>query len=106
MVDPLKDMTAELLAVRSGFKTMPQALAEMGFDAEVQLAEIAKFNTLVDDLGVILDTDARRMARGGTPVDARQNAAVQLAARPGDQGPPPADDEPDPTAPDPDPAEE
>jgi lambda family phage portal protein len=40
-VDPLKDNTADQIAVRSGFKSLPEALAERGFDAEETAEEQA-----------------------------------------------------------------
>jgi lambda family phage portal protein len=65
-VDPLKDATADLLMLRSGTLTLPQAVAKQGYDPRRQLAEIAEFNALLDALGIVLDSDPRRMTKAGT----------------------------------------
>jgi capsid protein len=80
MVDPLKDAMAIRLMTRMGLKTWGQAVAEEGYDPETQSAEIAKWNAVADDLGLILDGDARRTAGTGAAQDATQNAAVEIAA--------------------------
>lgn len=83
LVDPMKDTLALIAQVRAGFMTMPQAIAEMGYDPRKQVAEIVEFNKLVDQAGVILDTDPRRITAIGTPNDPKQLAAVELGAKPG-----------------------
>ncbi|UJX46633.1 phage portal protein [Xanthobacter sp. YC-JY1] len=64
-IDPLKDLTADILAVRSGRMTVPQFIAGWGNDPETQLAEIARVNGLIDGLGLVLDTDPRKTSRAG-----------------------------------------
>jgi lambda family phage portal protein len=64
-VDPLKDAQADLLMIRSGTMTLPQAIARQGYDPERQLEEIADANTLLDRLGLVLDSDPRRMTKTG-----------------------------------------
>jgi hypothetical protein len=44
------------------------------------MAKIAKANKKAKELGVILDTDPRYVAKSGGAQDVKQNAAVQLAA--------------------------
>lgn len=65
-VDPLKDMTADILAVRSGRMTMHQFIASWGNDPISHLGEIKAANDLLDGMGIVLDTDPRRVARAGT----------------------------------------
>lgn len=65
MVDPNRDTLALIAQVRAGFKTMKQAIAEMGWDPVSQVAEIAAFNKMVDQAEVILDTDPRRISSAG-----------------------------------------
>ena len=76
-VDPLKDQAAEQLAIRSGFKSRAQVVAERpgGRDVEDVDAEIAEDNTRADDLGLVFDSDPRKTASSGTAQKA-QDAAL------------------------------
>lgn len=80
MVDPLKDALAVKEQLRLGLLTWPQAVAQMGWEPRRQLAQIAEWNDAMDDVGVILDADPRRTAKSGGAQDARQNAAIEIAA--------------------------
>lgn len=80
MIDPGKEIDAAIASVRAGFETWDQVVASFGYDPERQVAEIARHNARVDEAGVILDSDPRRMARGGNANDAKQNAAVEIGA--------------------------
>lgn len=64
-VDPLKDVQADILAVRAGLMTLKEAIARQGYDPAQVLAEVAATNAELDRLGVILDTDPRRATRTG-----------------------------------------
>lgn len=59
MIDPVKETNAMALQVRNGFISYQEALRQLGYDPEDTLAEIAAFNKILDDLGVILDSDPR-----------------------------------------------
>jgi lambda family phage portal protein len=74
-VDPIKDFTALLLAVRAGFISLPQAIASLGDDKDTVLGEIADSNKLLDELGIVLDSDPRKVAKTGVsqPTDPTQN---------------------------------
>jgi len=64
-VNPVQDQQAHLSAVRAGFKTKGQVAMEMGRDpAEVE-DEIAAENARADELGLVLDSDPRKVARSG-----------------------------------------
>ncbi len=65
-VDPLKDQMAELIAVRAGFKSRAQVIAESGRDIETVDAEIAEDNKRADELGLIFDSDPRKTAKSGS----------------------------------------
>lgn len=65
-IDPVKDMTADILAVRSGRMTVAQFFASWGNDPMTQLEEIQKYNKLLDDMGIVLDIDPRKVARAGS----------------------------------------
>lgn len=64
-IDPLKDLTADILAVRSGRMTQDQFVAAWGNDPQSQLEEIARINAEYDRLGLVLDTDPRKTSRAG-----------------------------------------
>lgn len=64
-VDPIKDLMGELIEIRSGLKLLARSLAERGMNAEDHLRELAKMNSLIDDLGLALDSDPRRLTDSG-----------------------------------------
>jgi len=64
-VDPVKDATATLLRLRTGTLTLRQAIAEQGYDPDAQLDQIAEINRLLDERGIVLDCDPRRVTRRG-----------------------------------------
>jgi lambda family phage portal protein len=64
-VDPLKDAMADLLAMRSGTMTLAQAIARQGHNPDAVLAEIAAMNAKLDALGVVLDSDPRKVTKTG-----------------------------------------
>ncbi|HWW46554.1 MAG TPA: phage portal protein [Xanthobacteraceae bacterium] len=65
-IDPMKDMQADIMAVRSGRMTWPQFVAAWGYDPDVQLDEIELWTKEFDRRDVALDIDARRPAKGGS----------------------------------------
>ncbi|OSM07359.1 putative phage portal protein, lambda family [Magnetofaba australis IT-1] len=64
-VDPMKDVQAEMLAVRAGFMSLKEAIARQGYDPNQVLAEISATFGELDDLGITLDTDPRKATRNG-----------------------------------------
>lgn len=64
-VDPWKDQKAEQLAVRCGFKSRSQVVAERGGDVDMVDAEIAEDNARADELDLIFDSDPRKTATSG-----------------------------------------
>lgn len=79
-VDPLKDALAIKAQLRLGLMNWGQAVAEAGWDPRQQARDIARWNAVHDDAGIILDGDARRTGGGGSAQDAAQNAAIEIAA--------------------------
>lgn len=65
-VDPQKDAMADLLAIRSGTMTLAEAIARQGRNPDAVLAEIAATNAKLDELGIVLDTDPRRVTKTGS----------------------------------------
>jgi capsid protein len=64
-VDPYKDSVATLNRLRTGTLTLRQAIAEQGYDPDAQLAQIADINRLLDERGIVLDCDPRRVTQAG-----------------------------------------
>jgi len=58
-VDPLKDIKAQVMAVRAGFKSRSEVVSEQGYDAEAIDREIAADNRRADSLGLEYDSDPR-----------------------------------------------
>jgi lambda family phage portal protein len=59
-VDPLKDIKAQTMAVRAGFKSRAEVVSEQGYDADAIDREIAADNTRADSLGLSYDSDPRK----------------------------------------------
>lgn len=59
LTDPTREIPAMAKAVRAGFKSYPEAMRELGFNAKKVLKEIADTNALLDSLKITLDTDPR-----------------------------------------------
>jgi len=65
-VDPQKDAMANLLAIRSGTATLAEVIAQQGRNPDAVLAEIAATNAKLDELGLVLDSDPRRVTKTGS----------------------------------------
>lgn len=63
--DPIKDLMAEVIEIRSGLKLLARALAERGINSDEHLTQIASMNTIIDQLGLALETDPRRLTDSG-----------------------------------------
>lgn len=65
MIDPTKEIASLKDEVRSGFKSLPEAIRERGLDPDIVLEEIAESNTKLDVLKIVLDTDPRQITAQG-----------------------------------------
>lgn len=65
MIDPVKETQALKMAIRSGIKTLPEAIRETGHDPDQHFAEIQETNETLDKLEIILDTDPRKVDNTG-----------------------------------------
>jgi lambda family phage portal protein len=65
-VQPNIETEAIKKQVRSGFMTLPDAIMAHGHDPEEFLEEYAATNKKLDEHGIVLDTDPRRIGGGGT----------------------------------------
>lgn len=74
-VDALKDATADMMMVRTGTMSLKEAIARQGRNPDAMLDEIAETNALLDKLGIILDSDPRKVSRAGL-TQARAPGAV------------------------------
>jgi lambda family phage portal protein len=92
MVDPLKDTMALLTQIRAGFVPPQDGPGQFGYDADEVMVDLVKWQSALDDGGVILDTDPRRVAKSGAAHDAAQNAAIEIAATGAAFPTPPADE--------------
>lgn len=68
MIDPVKETAATIEAIRGGLISWQEAVRELGYDADVLLAQIAEDNKKFDLNKIILDSDARqpKVAPAGT----------------------------------------
>lgn len=64
-VDPLKEVTADLLEVRGGLAPRSEKAGERGWSLDLLDAEIAKGNASADKYGLVLDSDPRITAKNG-----------------------------------------
>jgi lambda family phage portal protein len=80
MIDPLKDTTALVAQVRAGFVPQAEAVGAFGYDFRSTIEAIRQSNEMLDDAGLALDTDPRRVAKSGVVQDAGQMAAIEIAA--------------------------
>jgi capsid protein len=78
-VDPLKDATADLIAMRSGTLTLAQAIARQGYNPDAVLAEHAAMAKKLDASGLVFDSDPRRTAKSG--IQQQQDAAADPETR-------------------------
>lgn len=66
MVNPREETENVKDRLRSGLVTWPDALRELGItDPTAHANEIAKANTLIDELGLVLDCDPRKVSNAG-----------------------------------------
>lgn len=64
-IDPSTEGLAIQRNVRTGITTMQEELRARGLDPAAVLAEIKAWNTVIDEKGIILDSDPRKMTQAG-----------------------------------------
>lgn len=69
LVDPMKDTEAVKSQIRAGLMTWTEAVSEMGYDPETQVAEIQRINAMLSKAGIVLDIDPRLVTANGQAVD-------------------------------------
>lgn len=80
MIEPDKEGLAIMRIVRTGLQSWSDAVRERGYDPDELLAEMASDNTKFDELGIVLDSDPRKMTQQG------QFQTGDLARQPGATG--------------------
>lgn len=65
MVDPVRETPAKVLAIRSGLESLEEAIMEAGKDADELLRQKQTDNKKIDVLGLILDSDPRKVNASG-----------------------------------------
>jgi lambda family phage portal protein len=65
MVNPLQDVQADLLETRVGFASPQQMIAKRGYDPAAIIEEWAAHAEATDALGLIFDSDPRKVSKGG-----------------------------------------
>ncbi|GHF71123.1 phage portal protein [Seohaeicola zhoushanensis] len=64
-VNPWQDAQTDLLETRAGFSSLPQQIAKRGYDLREVLEEQIKALKIADELGLVLDSDPRKVTRVG-----------------------------------------
>jgi lambda family phage portal protein len=65
MVDPANEGLAVQRNIRTGIVTLSESIRERGYDPDELLNEMAEDNKKLDKLGIILDSDPRKMSQAG-----------------------------------------
>jgi lambda family phage portal protein len=79
LLDPDAEGTALQRLVRIGALTWPEMVRERGYDPDDVLREIADWNARFDALGVVLDSDPRKVSQQGQPSPAAKSTAPEPA---------------------------
>lgn len=65
MIDPTREIPALINGVRGGIISLQEVHRQSGYDSETVLRQMAEDNKLIDELGLILDSDARKTMKAG-----------------------------------------
>lgn len=84
LVDPTREIPAQIKAIRGGLQTLFGGIREMGYEPEEFLQEFAAGNDLLDKLGIVIDSDPRKITNGGqaqatADIDTTDNDAADKA---------------------------
>uniref|UniRef100_UPI0028EB8E5B phage portal protein n=1 Tax=Bradyrhizobium sp. SZCCHNRI2007 TaxID=3057281 RepID=UPI0028EB8E5B len=89
-IDPMKEMQADILAVRSGRMTWAQFVLAWGVDPDTQLDEIEAWFKEIDKRKIVLDTDPRAAlastkggARNESETEVNTNVDTKSGGKPG-----------------------
>lgn len=65
MIDPTREIPAQINAVRGGIMSLQEVHRQNGYDSDQVLQQMADDNKRIDNLGLILDSDARKTMKAG-----------------------------------------
>lgn len=82
MIQPAEEVAAMKDAMRSGITSLPEVHRELGANSRAVLREISETNALLDELGIVLDSDPRKTSNSGL------NQAKGTASKAAAEGPP------------------
>ncbi|WP_231730459.1 phage portal protein [Celeribacter halophilus] len=74
-VNPKQDAETDLIETRAGFATRSQMIAKRGYDPLEVYEEMDRDNKEADRLGLILDSDPRRVSKAGLSQDSETSDA-------------------------------
>ena len=86
MIDPANEGLAYQRNIRSGLMSQSEALRERGYDPAAVFAEMAADNEKLDKLGLLLDSDPRRMTQAGQTQSAATSPSGPPQPAAGDGG--------------------
>lgn len=66
LLDPTKEIPAKIKEIRGGLTTLRRALKSMGLNPDDIYQEREEDNKILDDKGIVLDSDPRHVTSGGT----------------------------------------
>jgi len=66
LLDPTKEIPANISAIRSGISTLSDVIRQIGGHPSDQFLEIKSDNDMIDSLGLVLDSDTRKVNQAGT----------------------------------------
>lgn len=81
LIDPSKEIAATIKAVRGGLTTLSEAIREYGYDPEEVMLEMQQDNERLDQLGLVLDSDPRKMSGAGNAQQVGADQATEAALR-------------------------
>jgi lambda family phage portal protein len=76
-VNPMDDANADLIRMRSGTLTWDDAVAGTGRDPDQVMKEIVERNKKFDDAGLVLDSDPRKVTKGGNEQPSQSQQATE-----------------------------
>lgn len=65
LVNPEQENRADMIAIRGGWKTLSQVIIERGGDPEMMLPNRSQELKIMDDLGIVTDSDPRKVSSAG-----------------------------------------
>ncbi len=84
-VDPKNEVAAARDEVRAGFVSLRAKIAETGEDPDEVMGEISTTNKFLDDNGIVLDSDPRKIARGGNAQSVDNADPAETDPKPGQE---------------------